>query len=334
MGTLVASLPAHAQTPDQGINLQVSSLPITLTTQPGTSVSTDLKIRNIAAKPEKLQVRLLRVTEDDNGVVRLSAPSSADEWAKWVSFSRPVFDAPPGVDQTIKMTVDVPKNAAFGYYFAVEYMRATAENPEAGKAVAKGAVANFILLNADAPGSQREAQIVSFSSDKKFYEFLPVGFQVKIRATGNVHVAPHGNIFISQSGKQVGVIDVNAAGGNILPQSSRFFTASWTDGFPVYMPKTQNGQPVHTKKGEEAKYLKWDFSHANTFRIGHYTAHLVMVYDNGQRDVPIEATVSFWIIPWRMIGITLIPIIIIGFLLYKYLSFRRRYYKKVKNKKE
>jgi hypothetical protein len=27
-----------------------------------------------------------------------------------------------------------------------------------------------------------------------------------------------------------------------------------------------------------------------------------MVYDNGQRDVPMEATVSFWVIPWRLIG--------------------------------
>jgi hypothetical protein len=49
--------------------------------------------------------------------------------------------------------------------------------------------------------------------------------------------------------------------------------------------------------------LKWDFSHANRLRFGHYTAHLVMIYDNGQRDVPFEATLGFWIIPWRVIGI-------------------------------
>ena len=32
----------------------------------------------------------------------------------------------------------------------------------------------------------------------------------------------------------------------------------------------------------------------------------VMVYDNGQRDVPIEATVSFWVIPWRLVGAALV----------------------------
>jgi len=324
----------QAQTPDEGIHLQVSPLPISLSTSPGTAVSTDLGIKNAGSKSEKLQVRLLRVTEDDNGVVRLGAPTSSDEWTKWVSFSRPTFEAPPGVQQTIKMTVNVPKSAAFGYYFAVEYMRATSEGPEAGKAVTRGAVANFILLNADTTGALREAKIVSFASDRKFYEYLPVTFRVKIRATGNIHVAPHGNIFISQRGKQIGVINVNADGGNILPQSSRYFTSTWNDGFAVYVPTTMNGKPVLDKKGNPVKHLKRDFSHADRFRIGHFTAHLVMVYDNGQRDVPIEATVSFWVVPWRMIGLILIPIAIMGFLFYKYLSFRRKYYKKVKSKKE
>jgi hypothetical protein len=34
-----------------------------------------------------------------------------------------------------------------------------------------------------------------------------------------------------------------------------------------------------------------------------------MVYDNGERDVPVEASFSFWIIPWKILlvgGIILI----------------------------
>ncbi len=27
-----------------------------------------------------------------------------------------------------------------------------------------------------------------------------------------------------------------------------------------------------------------------------------MVYDNGERDVPVESTVSFWVIPWRFLA--------------------------------
>jgi len=294
--------PVMAADSADGINLQVSPLPISLSTKPGSVVTTDLRIRNVGSKPEKLQIRLLAVNGDDNGAVHLAEPVPTDEWAKWVSFSRPTFDAPPGEWQTIKMTVNVPKTVAFGYYFAVEYLRATAESPVPGKAVAQGAVATFILLTADAPGAVREAQVVSFVADRKFYEFLPAGFKVKVRSTGNVHVIPHGNIFISRSGKQVDVINVNADKGSILPHSSRFFESAWQDGFPVYLPTVKNDEPLLDKAGKQITHLEWNFAHANRLRYGHYTAHLVLIYDNGQRDIPIEATVSFWVVPWRLIG--------------------------------
>jgi hypothetical protein len=301
-----------AQTSTDGINLQISPLPIELNTKPGTSAKTDLRVRNVGNKTEKLQVRLLAVTEDNNGQVHLSNPKPGDEWAKWVSFDRQTFDAPSNQWQNIKMTINVPKTAAFGYYFAVEYLRATEVAPQPGKAVARGAVATFILLNADAAGAKREAQIDSFLADKKSYEFLPANFTVKVKSTGNVHVAPYGNIFIAKGGKQVGVVDVNGNRGNILPKGSRFFEANWHDGFPVYQVKSgPDGQPLLDKKGNPERSLKWDFSHANRLRFGHYTAHLVMVYDNGQRDVPMEATVSFWIIPWRVLGILLIVAIFV-----------------------
>jgi hypothetical protein len=261
-----------AQTTD-GINLQISPLPIELTTKPGTSTGADLRVRNGGTKPEKLQVRLLKVSEDDQGVVHLTQPGPNDEFVHWVAFSKSVFDAPPGQWQTIHMSVNVPKDAAFGYYFAVEYLRAAAEAPQPGKAVARGAVATFVLLNADSPGAKREAQITSFSADRKSYEFLPANFSVKVHSSGNVHVAPHGNIFITRGGKQVGTIAVNANEGKVLPGGSRFFGSAWSDGFPVYAAEIRDGQPLLDKKGQVVRHLKWDFSKANRLRFGHYSAH-------------------------------------------------------------
>jgi hypothetical protein len=324
----------YAQTPTEGINLQISPLPIELTAKPGTSTGTDLRVRNVGTKTEKLQVRLLAVSEDDNGQVHLTNPSSTDEWAKWVSFDRQVFDAPSNQWQTIKMKVDVPKSAAFGYYFAVEYLRASDVSPQPGKAVAHGAVATFILLNADAKGAKRQAQIVSFSADKKSYEFLPANFTVKVKSTGNVHVAPYGNIFILKGNKQVDAIDVNSNRGNILPGGSRFFASSWSNGFPVYQVKAgPDGQPLLDKKGQPQKTLKWDFSHANRLRFGHYTAHLVMVYDNGQRDVPMEAVVSFWVVPWRVVGILLVVGIFVIIGLWSSFGKIKKMIRKIRGKK-
>jgi hypothetical protein len=339
-------LPTHAQTPPpkqalgqalsqsfgqsnssntDGISLQISPLPIELSAKPGSSVSTELRVRNAGTKPERLQVRLLAVSQDNNGNVHLSNPKPTDEYTKWVSFDRTVFAAPPGEWQTIHMNVNVPKSAAFGYYFAVEYLRASDVAPQPGKAVAHGAVATFILLNADAAGAKREAQIVSFTADRKSYEFLPSKFTVKVKATGNVHVAPYGNVFIGKGSKQAGNINVNAEKGKVLPGGSRFFVSSWSDGFPVYVAKTNaDGSPVLNKKGQEEKSLKWDFAHANKLRFGKYTAHLLMVYDNGSRDIPMEATVSFWVVPWRVIGIIVGILALIGALITYIIILRRK----------
>jgi hypothetical protein len=320
-----APSPITTPTPSEGINLQISPLPIELNTKPGSSISTNLRVRNAGSSAETLQVRLLSVSEDNNGQVHLTNPKSTDEYVKWVSFDRSVFSAPPGAWQDIKMSINVPKSAAFGYYFAVEYLRASDTSPQPGKAVAHGAVATFILLNAESPGAKREAKIVSFSADKKSYEFLPATFSIKLRSSGNVHVAPYGNIFIGKGGKQVGVSNVNADRGNILPGGARFFVSSWSDGFPVYQTKKNgDGTPLFNKAGQEQKSLKWDFAHANRLRFGKYTAHLVMVYDNGQRDVPMEASVSFWVVPWRLIGMVIGLIALIGALIAYIIVLRRR----------
>jgi hypothetical protein len=87
------------------------------------------------------------------------------------------------------------------------------------------------------------------------------------------------------------------------------------------------------KNGKQVYSYKWDFSKANRLRFGHYTAHLVLVYDNGQRDVPMEAYVSFWVIPWRIVGAILALLaLIIG--LAAYVIILRRKLKRVSQPKK
>jgi hypothetical protein len=95
----------------------------------------------------------------------------------------------------------------------------------------------------------------------------------------------------------------------VLPQSQREFNAVWDDAFAVRVPKTENGVVVKDSKGNTVYTTKYDFEHANKFRAGKYTAHLIMVYDNGERDIPIEATVSFWVIPWKILGVGLVVLV-------------------------
>jgi hypothetical protein len=301
---LFLASPALAQSVSTpGFAASISPLPILLNAKPGTSVSTNLRVNNPSTHDETLKVVVKTFSQDGpNGNISLHDPTPADTFINWIHFSKVQFDAPPGLWQTVHMTVDVPASAAFGYYFAVEF---TSANPPAqtnnGTAV-QGAVASFVLLNAQAPGEKRQLAVTSFTADHRFYEFLPVNFTVHLHNSGNIYAGASGNIFIMKGSKQVAVLNVNQTHGLILPGSNRVFTTSWNNGFPVYKTVTgPNGQPEMGKNGKPKTQLSWNFSQVSKLRFGHYTAKLALIYNDGQRDVPINGSLSFWVVPWRLL---------------------------------
>ncbi len=293
-------------------NLQISPLPIQLATPPGTTVGSDLRVLNAGSQTQHLRIHILKVTEDNDGGVHLTEPTASDTFVNWIHFDRSSITAPTNQWQTIHMTINVPTTAAFGYYFAVEYSPASEAKLQAGKEVTNGAVATFVLLDAQKAGAKREASLTSFTTDHKLYGILPVGFTAKIKSTGNVEVAPYGNIYIYKGKTQIGTIGINLAKSEVLPDSSQFFTAHWNDGFPYRQYYDSHGDALVDSKGRPKSVLKWDLSQIQKLRFGHYTAQLVMLYDNGQRDVPMQASVSFWVIPWQLVLGLIVLLAIIG----------------------
>ena len=294
------------------LSLVTSPLPLSLQATPGTSVTTDLRVKNAGPNPEKLKVGLLKFSAfGESGSPRIMDFEAKDEFRNWVKFSKTTFDAPVNEWQTIKMTINVPKTAAFGYYYAVTFARAnpdTAEDVEDQQAVVVGATATLVLLEAKVPGAKRSLDVIEFNSAKKFYEYLPADLSVRVHNSGNVHVAPHGTIFISRPGsdKDISQVTFNRNAGNVLPGTNRIFNAQWNDGFPKYVEASDQDTTELDKRGKQVKKLKWDLSQAAKLRIGKYRATLVMVYDDGKRDVPVEASVEFWVVPWRLLGISLL----------------------------
>ena len=304
---LVVPSSVSAQTPaeDTGLNLVTSPLPINLITEPGATVSAQLKVKNGGTKTEQLKVGLMKFSSyGEEGKPMLLDREKGDDFFDWVSFSENSFDVVPNEWKTITATFNIPKTAAFGYYYAITFSRAEGEKPTGPRQTKiVGATATLVLIEVRVLNAKREVEVLEFSSDHKFYEFLPLTFSVKLKNKGNVHVAPRGNIFIDR-GKthDMAILEINPDKGNILPDSNRIFETKWTDGFPLYVEKTKDGKTVLDEKGSIVKTLKWDFSQAHKLRWGRYSANMLLVYDDGKRDQTIEGKVSFWIIPWRLIG--------------------------------
>jgi hypothetical protein len=304
------------QAPEAGINLTLSPVFINLTTDPGQPVSTRIKITNNNNFREFLRIDVAKFGAGAGGERPAIADlNPEDDFGKWISFSEPQFTVDPRQTKTVKLTISPPDTAALGYYYALIVNRIREKEPGARQTVVTGAPAILTLLEVRSPRAKKELQLVDFKTDKFFYEYLPVEFKVRLKNTGNIHLVPAGDIFIDKGRKKdVAILLANQSRGNILPQSERTFSARWEDGFVVRVPKVEAGKVLKDAKGNTVYTVKWDLTKADRFRLGKYTAHLLMVYDNGERDIPLESTVSFWVVPWKiLLGILLgLVLILVG----------------------
>lgn len=242
-----------ARAADGALRLTTSPLPINLSVEPGHSVSTQLRIKNDGDQRENLRIDLMKFKADgESGAPMPLDRESGDDFLDWVRFSEDTFSIEPNQWKTINATFDVPETAAFGYYYAIVFSR-SGEMTSTGErqTTVTGGTAVLVLLEAKVPNAKREVTVTSFSADRKWYEFLPATFTVKLRNTGSVHIAPRGNLFIGRPGEKADtVMEVNLGKGNILPDSNRAFESRWADGFPVYRDKEMDGKKVQDAEGE------------------------------------------------------------------------------------
>ena len=312
---VIASLALHApraQAANAGFNVITSPLPIKIATEPGKHVETELRIKNQGNEAEGINVGLMKFKGNSKtGVADLLDLEKNDPVAAWVHFTPQQFLAQPDVWYTIKMTIDVPSTASLGYYLAATFSPASVPG---GRNVTtlKGSAATLVLLNVKGANEQRKLTISDFTSQHKVYEYLPASFTVKVHNQGNVYISPVGNVFITKGAKSVSTLDFNDAGGSVLPDSTRNFELQWRSGFPVFQDHLEDGKTVVTKKGNKQD-LKWNFTQINKFRFGKYTAKLLIAYDDGTRDVPLQSTLSFWVIPWKLMIVVFLILLVIGF---------------------
>ena len=200
------------------------------------------------------------------------------------------------------MTISPPKTAAYGYYYAVLFTPTLSVNSKSTEKF-KSANAILALVNVQSPNENNVLSAKSFTSSKSSYQYLPATFSVTVHNSGNIFTVPTGDIFISRTrnGPAIDTLSFNSGGGNVLPGTNRAFQVQWTDGFPVYQDKLINGQAQDYKNGKPVQQLHWDFTKVPKFRYGKYYARLVLVYNNGGRDVAVNGVVSFWVVPWSLI---------------------------------
>ncbi len=314
---------AFAQTPPTAYDVTVSPVFFDLTLKPGDTISNKVRIRNNTNSPLPIKLSVQKMTGDANGNLTLRDDPS-DPALSWIKFTNQSFVAAPLEWSDVPFTITVPSDAAYGYYFAINFTQDNNSPLKRSGAAITGAAAVPVLLDVRREGAKAEAKILNFNVNNYINEYLPVDFSVKVQSQGNIHVAPYGNIFIGADNHQLASLEVNPGQGNIIPGTNKTFTASWDDGFLVKEGVLENGQPKLDKNGKPVEKVTINWNAVTSFRIGKYTANLLLVYDNGTRDIPMEAKIDFWVIPYKLIGFTLgalvVIILLVRFLLKFYIN--------------
>jgi hypothetical protein len=321
------SVAAAVQTPGD-FSLQVTPSPLVATVKPGQTTELELKIRNAGSQTEKLKIEPRRFSfSSKTGEVQLN-DSAPPENAGWTDFSAPRFTVEPNRWFTQKIRISPPENAGFSYSFALVISRDDTETPQPARTsgVLKGSLAVFTLINVDRPGATKKLEIVEFAASKGVYEALPAELNLRLKNTGNTVIQPAGDLFIQRDADDtapISTLPVNRAGSYILPGSTRTLQATWENGFQVY-------KTTRADDGTEKRQLTWNWSNLSKLRFGRYTAKVIVVYNDGRRDIPVEGVVSFWVIPWKLLLIVLLVLSLIAAGLWTWVRFGIRIFNRHK----
>jgi hypothetical protein len=299
------ALVAHAADTAQGV--QVSPAKVELNTTRGKTYTINLKAMNVTGGDLTYSTSVEDFTSaDETGTPKIIENGNLPDTASiktWVSIESG-FTLGSHKEKNVDAIVTVPNNAeAGGHYGVVRFSGSTPNINTTGVGVTASAGVLF-LIKVDGAITEK-ANLASFftaNNDGKqnsFFENGPINFAVRIQNVGNIHVKPTGNIEIKDMfGNIAGTITVNGTTppSNVLPNSIRRFD------------------------------VKWDKS----WMFGLYTANLALGY--GTTGQAITNTITFWVIPYKIILAALLILVTIIFILKQLIkAYNKRIAERVRN---
>lgn len=299
----VTPTPPTAPPPETGINLTLSPSVLLIETDPGFTSHHPIKIRNNGGLPEAIDVLIKKVEINNQDSLTFTDFDSQDPILPWIILDQNQLYLPPDSWVEIDLAFSPPADAKLGYYFALLFKRHQEIPAQAGETQVVGAPALISLVNINSDQAIPQLTLVDFKTTKKWYDYLPVQFELTIKNTGNIHLKPFGNIFIDHDYHQdLAILNLNPVTGYILPGMTRTFTTSWNDGFPLR---------VYNPDNPHQSTIQWNLDKITSFRLGKYAATALTAYDDGQRDIPLEMTLEFWVIPWQIILVAALVIVLV-----------------------
>jgi hypothetical protein len=284
LAAMLLGVPAPAQG-QTGSNLAITiTPPITkLSVGPGETWASTLKVVNSNNRTLALNVRAMdfQATGESGRGKFLPRPDTAagtstHSLARWIELPKKRITVGANESVQVPFSVSVPDNAEPGGHYAAILVGTGDIAADATTGLNVSSFVSSLLLTRIQGDINEAGRIREFTTDAQLYQKQDASFTLRFQNDGNVHLQPRGSITISNMwGKQRGTIEINprTAAGNVLPETTRAFTYSWS--------------------GE-----------GNPFDIGRYSAVATVTYGSDSKK-NTSARTSFWVIPLTPIAVGL-----------------------------
>jgi hypothetical protein len=290
LGLFIVSLPASAQSANgSGQALEIAPPVLILSANPGQTIHSTINLRNISTGPLFVTSQINDFTaQGEAGIPKIllneikPTPYSIKDWVGNLQ------------DLTMKskelkklpITINVPENASPGGYFGVVRFSATPPELKDTGVALQASLGSLVFLRVNGDVKE-QLSLVDFSANQNgkpsgFFESTPIKFVEKVKNTGNLFEQPTGQIVITDMfGKKVASVNVNLDQKFVLQESTRQFE------------QTLDSKTI-----------------GNKILFGKYHAELKMTY--GSKKQTLVSSIDFWVIPYRLIGVIVVLVLIIG----------------------
>jgi len=269
--------------------------------EPGQVLPMVLHVTNIGKQEESYYAvtrDISSLAEDGQPVFAKTGEKTGYETSSWIEITKDPVLIQGGEIKDVPFTITVPQNASPGGHFGSIFFIAEADHlKEIGSGIGYqvGTIVNLRV----AGDILEDAQIREFRANEKIYEKSDVKFLTRVENLGNTALRTRGPIEITNMfGKKVGSVVMNEEGAAVLPKSDRSYAVVWKD---------------------------------EGFSIGKYDAVMSLNYGDEVKKT-ISSSVSFWILPQKII--LLVLAVVFGLAAALYISVKLYIRKKMRELKK
>ncbi|MEI7604116.1 MAG: hypothetical protein WCJ19_03790 [bacterium] len=204
--------------------------------------------------------------------------------SSWITVDKQKFAVAKGETVELNYTIQVPVDAEYGGKYATIAFERNKQSDDPESQVAIQIRLQFpILLNVEG-NKQEKLDVIDFKTDKSFYEDANVAFSTVVKNSGNVHVAPFG--------------DIKVEGGWFGAGQTIEFNPGYKEDYGYILPDKNVTRKFNTE---------WK---TGDIKFGPYKATLIMQYGTDNAITTVTANTSFWIVPWKLI-LTILGVLVL-----------------------